>query len=270
MLTLVKNTLRPLYQFATDSGYREYCRLFSRYSSRPRLTRQDVYFFDYSITVPDTLSFLYQFKEIFFDESYKFITQKKNPVIYDCGANIGLSCLYFKKLFPECSIQAFEADPDIYRMLQSNLEKNTDMKGVTVNNQAVWIDDKGLDFFQDGADGGSVVHAASNKAVRIPSVRLKDLISNRPIDLLKIDIEGAEAEVLLDCHGSLASVERIFFEYHSLTGKPQMLSEVLKVMTNNGFRYTIYPLHAQQKAPFVNLATGAMDLQLNVYCYRPV
>jgi FkbM family methyltransferase len=270
MLTLLKNSLRPFYQFAKDRGYREYCRLLSRYSRRPRFQRQDVHFLNYSITVPDTLSFLYQFKEIFCDESYKFITQKKNPVIYDCGANIGLSCLYFKKIFPGCSIQAFEADPEIYRMLKSNLEKNTAMEGVTVNNQAVWTDHKGLDFFQDGADGGSVVHAAGKQAVRIPSVRLKELLVDRQIDLLKIDIEGAEVEVLLDCDGSFASVERVFFEYHSLTGKPQRLAEVLKVMTNNGFRYTIYPVHVQEKAPFVNLASGTMDLQLNVYCYRPV
>jgi uncharacterized protein YfeS len=39
--------------------------------------------------VPDALSFIWQFKEIFVEEYYRFEAKSESPVIYDCGANVG-------------------------------------------------------------------------------------------------------------------------------------------------------------------------------------
>ena len=40
------------------------------------------------------------YKEIFVEEIYKFETTKSHPVILDCGANIGISTIYFKTIYP--------------------------------------------------------------------------------------------------------------------------------------------------------------------------
>jgi hypothetical protein len=55
-------------------------------------------------------------------------------------------------------------------------------------------------------------------------VRLKEYLDRAGrVDLLKMDIEGAEADVLEDCRGSLGGVQHLFVEYHAYTGQPQRL-----------------------------------------------
>jgi FkbM family methyltransferase len=43
----------------------------------------------------------------------------------DCGANIGLATLFFKRLYPESEIHAFEPDPETFKMLRRNVEQNS-------------------------------------------------------------------------------------------------------------------------------------------------
>ncbi|CAN0317493.1 unnamed protein product, partial [Chrysoparadoxa australica] len=69
----------------------------------------------------DNMSFLWQFHDIFVKQVYKFKTDSEHPVIIDCGSNIGLSVIYFKKQYPKAKVTAFEADPDIYKVQLQNL-----------------------------------------------------------------------------------------------------------------------------------------------------
>jgi FkbM family methyltransferase len=267
MLTLIKNILKPLYLFLKDPVYREYCFLFSRYFKHPRYKATTLKMLGWRIQVPDTLSFLFQFKEIFQEKTYAFDCANPNPVIYDCGANIGLSCLYFKALFPNSTLHAFEADPDIFRHLQANLQENGFRNGIVLHQKAVWVNEEGITFSKEGADGGSVIHANSLNVINVPSIRLRNILIQQKIDLLKLDIEGAEEMVLLDCDGQFANVDKVFFEYHSHTDKPQAFGKLLDLMQRNGFRYIVQSPH-NKIAPFQDRETGTMDLQLNVYCYK--
>src|SRR5688572_20822569 len=63
------------------------------------------------ITGVDSASFVHSYSEIFKREIYRFTTVNNAPKIIDCGANIGLSVIYFKRLYPAAKIVAFEADP---------------------------------------------------------------------------------------------------------------------------------------------------------------
>src|SRR5262245_6977657 len=58
-------------------------------------------------------SFVYMFEEIFAKASYSFHSDTDRPLIFDCGSNIGMSVLFFKKLYPTARITAFEPDPRI-------------------------------------------------------------------------------------------------------------------------------------------------------------
>lgn len=228
---------------------------------------KDVKFLSYSFDVPDLPSFIWQFKEIFVDEIYRFETTSKEPIIYDCGANIGMSCLYFKKLYSNAKIKAFEADPKLIKVLKKNLEKNDVLNGIEIIDRAVWINDKGIKFSSEGADGGSI-YGAKNKII-INSIRLKDYIEKEDkIDMLKIDIEGAEYDVLKDCKDCLSHVENLFVEYHSWNNAEQKLSEILEILEKNGFRYYIENL-TKRNYPFVNKTlSDNMDLQLNIFGFR--
>ncbi len=267
MKTLIKNIIRPLYYYIKNKNEREFIRLYDKWGKYKRYKKIDnIKFLNYCFDVPDLPSFLWQFKEIFVDEIYKFNSNTHQPTIFDCVANVGTSCLYFKQLFPNAKIKAFEADPMIAEILKLNLSKNG-INDVEIINKAVWIDDNGVEFGSEGADGGSI-YAPTNK-IKIGSVRLKNFLEKEArIDLLKIDIEGAEYEVLKDCQDSLKNVENIFVEYHSWNNSKQRLSEILNILEMNGFRYYIENI-SKRKHPFIkNNRDANMDLQLNIFGYR--
>ncbi|MBK9174775.1 MAG: FkbM family methyltransferase, partial [Flavobacteriales bacterium] len=89
----------------------------------------------------------------------------------------------------------------------------------------------------------------------VPSVKLRDvLISNGTVDLLKVDIEGAETEVLLDCGDALGGVQRLYVEYHSFRNRPQRLHELLALLAAQGFRYYLHRIGAHHAQPFMALA----------------
>jgi hypothetical protein len=129
-----------------------------------------------------------------------------------------------------------------------------------------------LRFGSGGALGGTLDvdarHHSDDKITPIPTIRLKDYLTT-PVDFLKIDIEGAEWEVLEDCAGQLQQVENLFVEYHSAPGKKQYLPELLAVLERAGFRLYIKEAWNNRPVPFVPLHYRPFwDLQLNIYAYR--
>ncbi len=265
---LVKLIFKPLKEYLLNRRYRAFINLYQRFHNHERHRAVTLSVLGYHLTVPDPVSFIWQFQEIFVDEIYCFESKCSNPVIIDCGANIGLSVLYFKSLFPEAKIIAYEADKAIANALQKNLTTNN-LSDVAVIAKAVWIDDKGVTFFSDGADGGSI-YGTSNKQTLVPSVHFKqELTMHEHIDMLKIDIEGAEVDVLKDCKNDLSHVRFLFIEYHSFSGTPQKLNTILTIVSEAGFRYQLHPV-AKNKTPFVTAPKidNGLDLQLNIFCFR--
>ena len=239
--------------------------LFEVFSKKTRFEGELINFFERKWFVPDAPSFAYQIKDIFLEQAYAFKSDIPNPIIYDCGANIGTSVLWFKLLYPHARIKAFEADKKIYQILKNNVGKLDD---VELFFNAVWINDEELSFNSEGADGGSLVNKFDTSQ-KVKGVRLKDLLAKEErVDFLKIDIEGVETDVIEDCKEELSVVRNLFVEYHSILGHTQTLDKLLASISSAGFRYHISTL-SQQLAPFIKRNIWAnMDLQLNIYAYR--
>ncbi len=239
------------------------------YGGRKRFSRQLVRFSRYQLEVPDALSFVWQYKEIYTDELYYFKPGSSQPVIIDCGANIGMSVTYFRERYPQARIITFEADPVIGKILQQNLQTNG-ISGVEVVNKAVWTDDQGVSFGSEAADSSSIFSTETKNIV--PSVRLRDyLLRESRIDLLKIDIEGAETAVLEDCRDVLNRVNHLFVEFHSYIGHPQTLATVMTILEEAGFRYYLDTNQHRRRSPFIDFrypGSAVMDLQLNIHAWR--
>jgi FkbM family methyltransferase len=267
MIATVKQCLIPFYRYLFSSEYREFMSLRDRYEKVPRFQSRSISFLDYKFEVLDCLSFVWQFKDIFVDKSYRLEPESDSPLIYDCGANIGMSCLYFKKAYPDCRIKAFEADPKISQVMERNL-KNNGIDGVEIISKAVWINYEGVDFGVEGADGGSI-YLGEDKRTKVGSVRLRDWISKEhEIELLKMDIEGPEVDVISDCSDELHKVKNIFVEYHSWNNREQQLDMLLSVLSKSGFRYHIQSF-IDRVSPFINREERSdMDLQLNIFAYK--
>ena len=92
----------------------------------------------------------------------------------------------------------------------------------------------------------------------------------KQVDFLKIDIEGAEYEVLKDIEPQLQNVQNLFIEYHGTYEQNKELVEMLTILETNGFSFYIkeatsiydHPF-SKQKRPVHNF-----DVQLNIFCIR--
>ena len=266
MIRIFKTKFAPFFKLLKKKEYYSYIALLIKYYDYPRMKTEFVNFLKFKMFVTDCLSLIFQFKRIFLNEAYKFDCKRSEPIIIDCGASFGISCLYFKTLFPKSKIIAFEADPYIADLLKRNLAMNC-YSDIEVVNKAVWINNDGVEFGSDGADGGSIVNSLNKKVV--PSIRLKDILNaQKEIELLKIDIEGAETDVLLDCNESLLKVNRIFVEYHSWNEFPQNLERLLNTLTNNNFIYYIENVNSVQTPLYYLQRISNLTLQLNIYAVK--
>lgn len=212
---------------------------------------------------------LHSLDELFLDEIYKFKSDTDSPYIIDCGANMGLSILYFKMLFPKAEIDAFEPDKRICKILQKNVETIFPDHSVRVHEKAIWTEETTLEFFSDGGLSGSMVvdFANTQTSTKIETVDLKKYL-NRPVDFLKIDIEGAENQVIFDLKGHLTNVKNLFLEYHGIKDSKQNLGDILNLLTEEGFEYYIRVAGETIRFPFLGEQPRVYNQQLNILCYR--
>lgn len=130
----------------------------------------------------------------------------KNSVVIDCGANIGKISSYLS--ITGATIYAFEPDPIAFETLLNRCSKR---KNISCINKGVWDKNASLRLFrlaemkkseQAFTVGSSIVDSKKNisteSSVEIEVINLVEFIQylNRKIDLIKIDVEGAETDIL--------------------------------------------------------------------------
>jgi FkbM family methyltransferase len=210
---------------------------------------------------------LHGLKEIFVEEIYKQ-ELPPNPYIIDCGANIGLSVIYMKRHHPDAEILAFEPDEKNFDLLSENIQ-SFGLENVHLKKEAVWIEDKILNFSSKGSTSSKLIDKSTSDSVSVKAVRLKNFI-NRKTDLLKIDIEGAEYQVVIDIQEKLHYVEHLFIEYHGNFDQNSELTEILDIAVKNGYRYYIKEAAPVYNTPFLRPAKNSYpyDIQLNIFCFR--
>jgi len=231
----------------------------------PRYTPTTTVFRGKTVKIGDACTYLEGIREIFENGIYEYQSPEKRPLILDCGANIGLATIYFKTMYANARIVAFEPDPSIFDALEFNIT-SFDFRDVQLQQAAVWIENGTVDFLPEGGFSGRIERGGTG-GLPVPAVRLRDWL-DEPVDFLKIDIEGAEFDVVQDCADRLANVERMFIEYHSECDRPQRFDELLAIVRRAGFRYQIHETYVAPKPFLERPPMMNMDLQLNVFCFR--
>jgi len=214
-----------------------------------------------------TTELLHGFKEIFLDEIYKQELPAK-PFIIDCGANIGLSVIYIKSLYPDAEIMAFEPDEQNFKLLEKNV-RSFGFTGVTLKKEAVWVEDTVLKFANEGSMSSKINTDAHHATINVNAARLKNYLV-RKVDFLKIDIEGAEYAVLRDIKDDLRLVNNLFVEYHGIFQQQNELDELMSIIRACGFTYYIKEAAEVYKTPFLRIKNPLIpyDIQLNIFCFR--
>jgi FkbM family methyltransferase len=219
--------------------------------------------------LPETL--LYVFQEIFVDLNYVFKSSSAKPVILDCGSNIGLSILFFKTLFPEAQIVAFEPETRTFARLEENVSSNA-LSHVSLNRAAVGRDNGTIEFFFDPNEEGSPMASVDARRVpgavgeKVPQVRLSDFVKG-PVDYLKLDVEGAELAVLEDLAstGALRNIDQLVVEcHHHIDPDEDSLSKILSILETANFGYQVdaacYPSWRERR--------GRAQQDVVLYAYR--
>jgi FkbM family methyltransferase len=199
---------------------------------------------NYDIGYTDLLTVCPQWEDLFVKTTLKFEADHPAPRILDCGANIGLATLYFKKLYPRARVVAFEADPVIHAVLSKNLLRNGAADVETVN-AALWTTTGEIEFWCEGADSGAVGRVSDlRRPTRlVPSLRLRDVLEKEQVDLLKLDIEGAEQAVLADCEDAMGNVRAMCLDLHEFDPLRRSAPSVLGLLERAGFAYTVDELN---------------------------
>jgi FkbM family methyltransferase len=206
----------------------------------PRFAPGVIQMLGYRLRYSDLLTLCIQWQDIFVKRCLDFQAATDAPRILDCGANVGLASLYFKQLYPYARITAYEADPSLAAMAQANLETNG--AETEVVHAALWTSNGELTFRCEGSDSGmieSLPGAVDGRAVAVRSRRLRDLLEAEPIDLLKLDIEGAEDPVLADCEPVLHRVRAMIMDLHEFNPEYRRAPCVLDLLARAGFAYAI-------------------------------
>lgn len=208
--------------------------------------RQEVNLLGFDVKYLGEREFRYLIWEIFICNQYFFEAENDSPVILDCGANIGLATLFFKRLYPKAHISSFEADPATASILKRNVEANQ-LKDVTVHNLMLSDETGEHPFYIDAKVDGVLTMSAhptflsNHREICVKSGKLSDYIE-RPIDLLKVDIEGTELDLITDLRDSskISQVRRMIIEYHhKIGGQASRLGRFLTLLEENRFEYQI-------------------------------
>lgn len=199
----------------------------------PRFTSGQAKIWGWDLVYVDGPALISSLDVLVIKEWNGFSSTKDRPVIFDCGSNIGISVLYYKSKYPDAKITAFEPDPKIIPVLKRNLNNNK-ANDVTVIDAAVWNKNGEAPLFCEGADGSKITTFGAPGTVMVKTVSLNDLIEEE-IDLLKIDIEGAEFEVILNIAQKLSLIKNIVIEYHLNYDKLAQFAEILLLLSSAKF-----------------------------------
>ena len=141
------------------------------------------------------------FKQLFYEEEYNFPLDFTPQTIIDAGANIGLAAVYFSNQYPDANIVSIEPEPSNFDVLVKNTHKYKNVFSINAalhkNSEAkIIMEDKGLGHW--GFMTKEVKEDVPVDAIVIPTISISDIMRENnfeSIDLLKIDIEGAEKEL---------------------------------------------------------------------------
>lgn len=176
--------------------------------------------------------------------------QKSNPVILDVGANVGLLSLQIKNRIPTAQIHMFEADPTVYRQLEKNISLNQ-VTGLKLNNLAVSASngdtltfvksqlstESGWGRIENDENRNHLTEKFQVRSISIDQYLKENEIDH--VDLLKIDVEGAETLVL---SGARQALEAQIFQTIICEINPEALAafssspeEVIYLLTHRGY-----------------------------------
>ncbi len=160
------------------------------------------------------------YREVFVDADYDFESRTAPKTIIDAGAHIGLASVLFANRWPDARIIAIEPEPANFALLKKNTARYERILPLQAalwhENGMVRIVDPGLGSagFRTKSVEANVENGASHRIPGVTVDKVMEAYGLERVDLLKMDIEGAEKEVLDASSKWISSVELLIVELH--------------------------------------------------------
>lgn len=183
-------------------------------------------------------------KEIFDQEVYSLKAVQNPKLIIDAGAYTGMATCWFHHKYSGVEVVAIEPNWIAYDFLQENLAVNG-LSNVKSFNVALGRKPGTRElYFEDGPDGWNSIASFNNggwrqdreqSSMMVKVIPLSKILSEvkQEVDLVKMDIEGAEQVVLSEAEQYLDRVKNFAIEFHPV-GK-QSITKISKILANAGF-----------------------------------
>jgi FkbM family methyltransferase len=152
---------------------------------------------------------------------------KPGDLVFDCGANVGVSCYHFSILVgPSGRVISFEPDQTNVGYLRKNISRHR-LENVTVVEAALGGEDGSAKFISEGTLSSGMAHllarSSSGDVIEVPVLSLETAFKRFGVpNFCKIDIEGAEIEALesaAKCFSSL-KINFVVDTDHWVNGEP--------------------------------------------------
>lgn len=183
-----------------------------------------------------------------------------NPVLFDIGAHHGQSVIYLRSIFPNSIIYSFEPDPESFAILENHQFDNNFCFNVAVSNYSgelrfyrneishtnslfkVNYESKdSIRINEEKLKESTCYFDKINQPIEVNAIRLDDFVEQHDIesiDLLKIDVQGAEVRVLEGGERALKKTKTIILEasFYDFYENRTSFYDIEKILLPLGFR----------------------------------
>ena len=166
----------------------------------------------------------------------------ESSVVVDAGANIGAFTVYAAMIAKQGRVCVFEPDPTNHAQLKKNVELNK-LENVTLFQDALAARNETRELFLSKRNkGASSMFHGGGKSHQINCVAFGDVFEHcgiDHIDVLKVDVEGAEYEILFSGSDEVFKrIDQITLEFHDFLGLPHRYPDLVAFLKDKGYTVT--------------------------------
>lgn len=189
-----------------------------------------------SISIRKKSSDLAVFNQVFLDEEYQLPIVIKPKLIIDGGAYVGYSSIYFANKYPEAKIIAVEPEISNFELLKKHTSVYPNIKAVRAG---IWYRRAFLEINNPKAEKWMFqlreTNSTKNSIQAITIENIMKLENTNHINILKLDIEGAEKELFSHETQWLSKLDILILELHD-TVKPGCKEAFYSAISNYNFQ----------------------------------
>lgn len=183
----------------------------------------------FQVTIPNADGARYPIYEIFADDAYgmETLTRGVDPeaAVLDIGGQVGCFALALARELPRAAVHVYEASPTSASYAQRNVDDNSLSDRVTVHAAALAGEAGEFSLIDNGnASVLNGITAPGGREVVVPAVTFDEAVARvratgRQVQVVKMDVEGAEYDVVLaSSPDSWSDVRTVALEYHPVAG----------------------------------------------------